>query len=408
MTRDEVAHVLRAARALTNEEEFVLVGSQAAHAGISSLPAVMQQSGGHLSTPAAGAGRRHRRRHRRGIAVPQHFRVLCAGGRAGDGEAAAGLAPPRPADSRTRSPRARSASHRRSTTSALPSWSRSGRRIHAQAAIDAKLADPATLLQLDAIDGVLSKPRPGAGVGAGAAAGGTGLTAQTARISAFSSTRSTCAEVGAAAEDAAVHGDDGVLALAGGEAGALLDAVDRVLGAVAEDREDRRVTQHRDAVVAPQAGGDGAAIEAENDGELGAVKGDRVGKAGELRDLGTTDHDARMPGRPRFGKRARRLRQRSSGAGGAASVTPPGDTWREASVQMTVEVVAAALAKRAEHGGHLGVVDRVARSRRGPGSAPRRRRRSRRSRSRRAGGRRADPCAAGFPRGSTPTIRWCC
>jgi hypothetical protein len=45
MTRDEVAHVLRAARALTNEEEFVLVGSQAAHAGITSLPAVMQQSG---------------------------------------------------------------------------------------------------------------------------------------------------------------------------------------------------------------------------------------------------------------------------------------------------------------------------------------------------------------------------
>jgi hypothetical protein len=45
MTRDEVAHVLRAARALTNETEFVLVGSQAAHAGISELPPVMQQSG---------------------------------------------------------------------------------------------------------------------------------------------------------------------------------------------------------------------------------------------------------------------------------------------------------------------------------------------------------------------------
>lgn len=45
MTRDEMAHILRAARALTNEREFVLVGSQAAHVGIAELPSVMQQSG---------------------------------------------------------------------------------------------------------------------------------------------------------------------------------------------------------------------------------------------------------------------------------------------------------------------------------------------------------------------------
>lgn len=45
MTRDEVAHVLRAAQAITNESEFVLVGSQAAHVGIARLPMVMQQSG---------------------------------------------------------------------------------------------------------------------------------------------------------------------------------------------------------------------------------------------------------------------------------------------------------------------------------------------------------------------------
>ena len=45
MRRSDVAHILRAARALTDEREFVVVGSQAAHAGIADLPNVMQQSG---------------------------------------------------------------------------------------------------------------------------------------------------------------------------------------------------------------------------------------------------------------------------------------------------------------------------------------------------------------------------
>jgi hypothetical protein len=45
MRRSDVAHILRAARALTNEREFVVVGSQAAHAGIADLPDAMQQSG---------------------------------------------------------------------------------------------------------------------------------------------------------------------------------------------------------------------------------------------------------------------------------------------------------------------------------------------------------------------------
>ena len=45
MRRSDVAHILRAARALTNEREFVVVGSQAAHAGIAALPDAMQQSG---------------------------------------------------------------------------------------------------------------------------------------------------------------------------------------------------------------------------------------------------------------------------------------------------------------------------------------------------------------------------
>jgi hypothetical protein len=45
MRRADVAHVLRAARSLTNESEFVLVGSQAAHASINDLPDVMRQSG---------------------------------------------------------------------------------------------------------------------------------------------------------------------------------------------------------------------------------------------------------------------------------------------------------------------------------------------------------------------------
>lgn len=45
MTRNEMAHILRAAQAITNEREFVLVGSQAAHVGIARLPSAMQQSG---------------------------------------------------------------------------------------------------------------------------------------------------------------------------------------------------------------------------------------------------------------------------------------------------------------------------------------------------------------------------
>jgi hypothetical protein len=45
MRRADVAHVLRAARSLTNESEFVLVGSQAAHVAIADLPEVMRQSG---------------------------------------------------------------------------------------------------------------------------------------------------------------------------------------------------------------------------------------------------------------------------------------------------------------------------------------------------------------------------
>jgi hypothetical protein len=45
MRRADVSHILRAARALTNETEFVLVGSQAAHVSIADLPEIMQQSG---------------------------------------------------------------------------------------------------------------------------------------------------------------------------------------------------------------------------------------------------------------------------------------------------------------------------------------------------------------------------
>ena len=108
-------------------------------------------------------------------------------------------------------------------------------------------------------------------------------------------------------EDAAVHGDDGVLALAAGEPRALLDAVDRMLGAVAEDREDRDVAQHRDAVVAPEAGGDHAPVEAEDRRELGAVEADPVGKAGELRDLGPAIMPPTMAGRGGFGKRGESL-----------------------------------------------------------------------------------------------------
>lgn len=45
MKRSEVAHVIRAAKALTEEREFVLVGSQAAHLALDRLPPEMEQSG---------------------------------------------------------------------------------------------------------------------------------------------------------------------------------------------------------------------------------------------------------------------------------------------------------------------------------------------------------------------------
>ncbi|WP_292294740.1 DUF6036 family nucleotidyltransferase [Marivita sp.] len=45
MKRAEVAHVVRAAQAITNEREFVLVGSQAAHLQLEQMPDIMQMSG---------------------------------------------------------------------------------------------------------------------------------------------------------------------------------------------------------------------------------------------------------------------------------------------------------------------------------------------------------------------------
>jgi hypothetical protein len=45
MRRAEVAHIVRAAKAITSEREFVLIGSQAAHLSIEDLPPVMLQSG---------------------------------------------------------------------------------------------------------------------------------------------------------------------------------------------------------------------------------------------------------------------------------------------------------------------------------------------------------------------------
>ena len=80
------------------------------------------------------------------------------------------------------------------------------------------------------------------------------------------------------------------MALAAGEAGALLDAVERVLGGVAEDGEDRGIAQHGDAVVAPEPGSDHATVKPQDHGEFPAVEGDRVVKARKRGDLGTTDH----------------------------------------------------------------------------------------------------------------------
>ena len=51
------------------------------------------------------------------------------------------------------------------------------------------------------------------------------------------------AQVMAAFQDASVHADDSVEALAIAQFRAFLDPVDRVLGAAPEDREDRNVAQ---------------------------------------------------------------------------------------------------------------------------------------------------------------------
>jgi hypothetical protein len=45
MKRADVAHIVRAAQALTKEREFVLIGSQAAHLSLERMPQIMEQSG---------------------------------------------------------------------------------------------------------------------------------------------------------------------------------------------------------------------------------------------------------------------------------------------------------------------------------------------------------------------------
>lgn len=45
MNRAEVAHIVRAAQAITKEREFVLIGSQAANLQIDKMPEAMQMSG---------------------------------------------------------------------------------------------------------------------------------------------------------------------------------------------------------------------------------------------------------------------------------------------------------------------------------------------------------------------------
>lgn len=45
MNRAEVAHIVRAAQAITKEREFVLIGSQAAHLQLDTMPDIMQASG---------------------------------------------------------------------------------------------------------------------------------------------------------------------------------------------------------------------------------------------------------------------------------------------------------------------------------------------------------------------------
>jgi hypothetical protein len=45
MNRAEVAHIVRAAQAITQQREFVLVGSQAAHLQLDNMPEAMQMSG---------------------------------------------------------------------------------------------------------------------------------------------------------------------------------------------------------------------------------------------------------------------------------------------------------------------------------------------------------------------------
>ena len=88
----------------------------------------------------------------------------------------------------------------------------------------------------------------------------------------------------------AVHADHRVLALATGEPRALLDAIERMLGGVAEHREDRDVAQHGDAVVAPEAGRDHSPVEPKDHRQFRPVKADPVREARKRGDLGTVDH----------------------------------------------------------------------------------------------------------------------
>ena len=80
MRRADVAHILRASRSLTNETEFVLVGSQSPTCRSPTFRSVMRQSGEldiyPLRRPELAEV--DRRRDRRRLPVPHDLRILCA------------------------------------------------------------------------------------------------------------------------------------------------------------------------------------------------------------------------------------------------------------------------------------------------------------------------------------------
>ncbi len=94
--RAQLEHVIRAAAAIVDDAEIVVVGSQAVLGQFPDAPPelLVSNGGGRLSPQPPGENRAHRRRHGRTVAVSRHLRLLRRRSVTRDGDAARELGDP--------------------------------------------------------------------------------------------------------------------------------------------------------------------------------------------------------------------------------------------------------------------------------------------------------------------------